>query len=172
MKIINLFGQPCAGKSTIRAKIFYEMKINGYKVEEATEYAKDIVYDDRMNILEDQLYILAKQNRRLARLKNKVDYVITDSPLLLNSIYLNDNSNDIVYKNSLHKLILAVFNSYDNINLFLNSNHKYQNFGRTQTEDDALKIKHKILNCLNENDLRYYEFYSDEISLEKIQHLL
>src|SRR5574343_386222 len=143
MKIINLFGQPCAGKSTIRAKIFYEMKINGYRVEEATEYAKDIVYDDRTNILGDQLYILAKQNRRLLRLQDKVDHVIID-----------------------------VFNSYDNINLFLNSNHKYQEFGRTQTEDDSLIIKHKILNCLNENDLRYYEFYSNEISLEKIQHLL
>lgn len=172
MKIINLFGQPCAGKSTIRAKLFYEMKINGYRVEEATEYAKDIVYDDRTNILGDQLYILAKQNRRLLRLQDKVDYVITDSPLLLNSIYLNENTNDIFYKNSLHHLIIDVFNSYDNINLFLNSNHKYQEFGRTQTEDDSLIIKHKILNCLNENDLRYYEFYSNEITLDKIQHLL
>ena len=40
MKIINLIGEPSAGKSTIAAELFAKMKKAGYNVELVTEYAK------------------------------------------------------------------------------------------------------------------------------------
>jgi ATP:corrinoid adenosyltransferase len=67
MKVINIFAGPCAGKSTTAAGLFYLMKVSGYNVELVTEYAKDMTWEGRHNILGDQLYILAKQNRRLER---------------------------------------------------------------------------------------------------------
>jgi adenylate kinase family enzyme len=65
MKVINLFGGPGSGKSTLAAGLFERMKIQGLSVELVTEYAKDMVWERRGNILDDQLYILAKQHRRL-----------------------------------------------------------------------------------------------------------
>ena len=87
LKVINLFAGPGAGKSTTRAGLFYLMKQNRYNVEETTEYAKDLTRDKDVSILSDQLYILAKQNRKLNRLQGKVDYALTDAPLLLNVHY-------------------------------------------------------------------------------------
>ena len=87
MKIINLIGEPSAGKSTIAAELFAKMKKAGYNVELVTEYAKDMVWENRNEMFSHQDYIFAKQNRRLARLNGKVDYVITDAPLIL-SLYI------------------------------------------------------------------------------------
>ena len=89
MKVINLFGGPGVGKSTAAAGLFYEMKKRQLSVELVTEYAKDMVWEKRWNILDDQLYILAKQHRRIARLaEHGIEYVITDSPISLGLVYL------------------------------------------------------------------------------------
>lgn len=42
--VINIFGAPGAGKSTTAAALFALMKLEGYKVELATEHAKDRYY--------------------------------------------------------------------------------------------------------------------------------
>lgn len=169
MKVINLFGMPSSGKSTIRAKLFYEMKIAGYKVEEATEYAKDMVYDNRLNILDDQLYLLAKQNRKLLMLSDKVDYLITDSPILMQLAY---NNKDLSYYDTLNQLIKEVYNHYENINILLHPRHEYQTLGRTQNEDESLDIHHKILDLLDNLKVPYQPIYTDSVSLETIKHLL
>lgn len=83
MKVINLLSGPGAGKSTTAAGLFYQMKLKGINVELITEYAKDMTWEERYNTLSNQLYIFAKQYSRQLRVKNKVDYIVTDSPLLL-----------------------------------------------------------------------------------------
>ena len=59
-KVINLFGGPGAGKSTIAAGLFYNMKIAGYNVERADEWIKDKVYEGTKYPFKDQLYTFAK----------------------------------------------------------------------------------------------------------------
>ena len=101
MKIINLFGGPGTGKSTTAAHLFAIMKWQGMKVELVSEYAKELTWDGRSNVLLDQLYVLAKQNRKLERLKNHgLDFVITDSPILMGLAYTNILSTfpDITYR--------------------------------------------------------------------------
>ena len=73
MRVINILAEPSAGKSTTAAGLFYKMKQDGLRVELVNEYAKDAVWDNRQDILADQLYMLAKQNRKLERLRDKVD---------------------------------------------------------------------------------------------------
>ena len=41
-------------------------------------------WEDRQVALSNQLYIFAKQSHAQVRLLNKVDYAISDSPLILN----------------------------------------------------------------------------------------
>lgn len=63
------------------------------KSEYVSEYAKDLVWSGSTQKLNDRLKVFAEQNHRLYRLKDKVDVVITDSPLLLSVIYrtIKDN---------------------------------------------------------------------------------
>lgn len=142
-KVINLYGGPGSGKSTAAAGIFNRMKVRGLKAELVTEVAKDAVYEGHLNILQDQLYLLGMQNRRQARLVGKVDYIITDSPLLLTSIYRPDE-----YMESFDSLVLQLYNTYNNINFFLHRPDAFEANGRVHDEEtsnllDGL-IKHKM----------------------------
>lgn len=145
-KVINLFGGPGSGKSTTAAGLFYQMKIRSIKCELVTEYAKDMTYEKRSNILEDQLYILAKQNRKLSRLQEVVDYIITDSPLVLGLIYTLPK-----YYSTFEPLVHQVFKSYNNENFFINRSGEYQEYGRNQTEFEAKELDSAILTLLNTN---------------------
>jgi dephospho-CoA kinase len=69
MNVINFFGGPSCGKSTIAAYVFSQLKIKNYSCEYVNEYAKDCVYEGRSTVLlNDQLYVLAKQNHKLKML--------------------------------------------------------------------------------------------------------
>ena len=162
-KIINLFAGPGKGKSTTAAGLFYLMKIKGYNVELIDEYAKQLTWDDRPNILEDQLYILAKQNRKIKRLIGKVHFVIADSPIILGLTYVPKN-----YYNTFSPFVLDVWNTYDNRNFFLENDGKltYQKVGRNQTEKESNKIDKSIKNCLHTNKIKYtpIKIISNEIN--------
>lgn len=147
MKVINLFGGPGSGKSTAAAGLFYQMKVNNMNVELVTEYAKDLVWENRYDALGDQFFVTAEQNRRLRRLKDKVDWIVTDSPLLLGLLYNQNpdkNFDDFVKK---------INQQYENINYLLNRPMvPFFQTGRIHTEDQAKVIDNQIenmLNCLN-----------------------
>lgn len=152
MKILNFFGGPGLGKSTTASGLFYKMKINGHNVELVSEYAKDMTWENRQEILKDQLYIFAKQNRKLERLRNKVDYVITDSPLILGLGYVADD-----YPDTFEPFLLDIWNTYDNKNFYLTNNGDltYQGVGRNQTKIEADKINSKILSIVDRNNIPY-----------------
>lgn len=145
MKVINLFGGPGCGKSTTAAGLFYKMKHEGMRVELVTEYAKDIVWADRHRELDDQLYITGKQHHRLFHLKRKVDYCITDSPLLLALVY------NRTMPQSFAPFVKDVFHMYENYAIVLNRTKPYMLFGRSQTEDEAKALDHEILTMVRES---------------------
>jgi len=144
MKVINLFAGPGAGKSTTAAGLFYEMKHQGYKVELVTEYAKDIVWADRHKELDDQLYITAKQHHRIFLLKEKVEYCITDSPVVLSLVYCR------MMPSSFAPFVCDVFHEYDNIAVMVKRTKPYVLFGRTQTEEEAKDLDRKIHTLVHE----------------------
>lgn len=152
--IINLFGGPNTGKSTTASGLFYWMKIHGFNVELVTEYAKDMTWENRHNILADQLYILAKQNRRLERLRDKVDYVITDSPLILGLNYTPEQ-----YYDHFEPLVFDAWKTYDNKNFYLSNNGDltYNEAGRNQNRDQAIALDKKIWNFLQKNNVSFDE---------------
>jgi tRNA uridine 5-carbamoylmethylation protein Kti12 len=82
MVIISMIGGPGTGKSTLAAEIFARLKRDHYDVELVTEYAKDLTWNEAQKVLQNQVYVFAKQQHRFWRLKNKVDIVVTDSPIL------------------------------------------------------------------------------------------
>lgn len=152
MKVLNFFGGPCLGKSTTAAGLFYKMKINGHNVELVSEYAKDMTWENRHNILKDQMYIFAKQNRKLERLRNKVDYVITDSPLVLGLGYLPDD-----YPATFEPFVMDIWNTYNNINFYLvnSGDLTYQTVGRNQDKHEAELLNQRILKIVKKNCIAY-----------------
>jgi hypothetical protein len=140
MKVINLIGASNTGKSTTVYGLLYAMKKLGLRVEYASEYAKDMVWKQRSNILADQLYILAKQHRKLSRLTN-IDYAVTDTSLLLGLVYSTPDQLP-----ECNAAIRAYFNLYDNVVFYLppNPNYAFHAEGRvqkTREESDAYRFK-------------------------------
>jgi len=150
LKVINLISGPGTGKSSIAAGLFYLMKIRGYNVELVTEYVKTAAYEKRKSIFDDQVYIFAKQMRRMHILRNEVDWIVTDSPLLLSAIYSPVN-----YYENFIPLVQEVNNSFDNYNFFIKRTGKYSKVGRNETEEEAKAIDNRVLELLSKNEIPF-----------------
>jgi hypothetical protein len=161
MKVINLFGGPGSGKSTTAAGLFFKMKMSDEisSVELVTEFAKDLVYAERLKELrpENQMYVTTKQYSRLNRLIGNVDYVITDSPIIQGLLYTTWN-----YFPSFKPLVKEIFDSFENINIFLNRTKPYKTYGRAQTECEADIVSFNILIFLKNNNIPYITVDGDK----------
>ena len=131
--VINLAGPPGSGKSTGAAFLFYKLKTLGINVELVTEFAKDITWEHNNKALETQEYVFGKQSYRLARCRDEVDVIITDSPLLIGLIYNQNPALDDHFS----QVVLSIFNTYENMNFFLNRVKPYNPKGRNQTEQES-----------------------------------
>lgn len=143
--VINLYAGPGAGKSTYAAYIFSKLKQHGFNAELVTEFAKDLVWEERHKTLLDEVYLFGKQQHKFNRLKGKVDVIVTDSPLLLKLLYMGNAPK------SLKPLVLDVYKEYDNIDVFIERRKKYEPRGRVQTESEARKKDAEILNIIKEH---------------------
>ncbi len=176
--VINLMGGPGAGKSTMASLLFAKMKMLGISCEYVTEYAKDMVWENRYNILNDQLYILSKQYRKLKRINGEVDVIITDSPII-NNIYYNakirDNRDKISDK-IINELVFELCEKFDNYYYLIERNHSYENKGRYQTEEESNLVSQEIKLMLDKLNIKYSTYKSGESSteiiLEEIKGLL
>ena len=136
--VVNLYGGPGSGKSTIAAKVFAELKETGVNAELNTEYAKHLTWRQSFQMMKNQLYIFAKQHELLYRLRDKVDVIVTDSPLLLSLVYGEKMSE------AFKKLVKEEYDKYENFNVFLQRPSSYQMIGRTQTLEEAKEIDSMI----------------------------
>lgn len=157
--VINLFGGPGAAKSTIASYIFSQLKMMGVNCELITEFAKDLTWEDNTNALYCQEYVFGNQSYRQFRVKDKVDVIITDSPLILNCIYntryngQNKNYDDVVK---------STFDSYDNMNFYLQRETPYVSVGRNESEKQAKDIDNEI-KCFLLKNLYSYQVVNGNI---------
>lgn len=168
--VINLVGGPGAGKSTMASLLFAKMKMAGISCEYVTEYAKDMVWENRYNILNDQLYILSKQYRKLKRINGEVDVIITDSPIV-NNIYYNSKITDTRDKISdkiINDLVFELCAQFDNYYYLIERNHSYETKGRYQTEEESNSVSNEIKLMLDNLNIEYTTFKSGESSVDQI----
>ena len=160
--IVNLYGGPGLGKSTTAAGIFFFLKSKGINCELVTEFAKDLTWEGRTTALSNQIYVFGKQHHKLFRVKDKVDVVITDSPLLLSMIYNN-------YKTyTFNKLVYETYNQFTNVDYFLGRVKKYNPAGRNQTEDEAKQLDNKIHSALKDLNIDFNSIVADSFCASKI----
>jgi hypothetical protein len=168
LNVINLYGGPGAGKSTTAAGLFYLMKLTGFRCELVTEYAKDLVYSNRTDMFAHQEFILAEQHHRISRLKDKVDWVITDSPLLLSTVYPRDFWGEGELLNKFNEFVCELDSQYNSINYFIKRRKEYQTFGRPHTESQAKEKDSIIENMLQHNNVIYNVINADQHSCKII----
>lgn len=151
MLVVNLFGGPGCGKSTMAAYIFSKLKMQHINCELVTEFAKDKTWEHNKKALACQPYVFGNQCYRIDKLKNQVDITITDSPLFLSTFYNYDINIEPEFTN----MVLKKFNSFKNMNFFLVRNKEYNPVGRSQTEEEAKELDSKIKNQLDKLKINY-----------------
>ena len=108
--------------------------------------------------------MFAKQYFRLDRCANKVDVIITDSPLALSPYYNKDP--DI--HGPLCELARRIANKFTNFNYFIKRIKKYNPVGRNQTEEESDQIAVELKEMLNSYGMKYTELPGDLMSADKI----
>lgn len=147
LKVINLFGAPGVGKSTIATGLFTLMKQKGYSVEYVSEYAKDLTWGRDWMGLAHQPLILAQQDFRLFRLKGQVEWVITDSPLPMQIAYMGDE-----WLNAqLDVTAWGLYERYENFNVLVgrSSEFGFEAAGRNQNLEQAMVLDNVIDNLFH-----------------------
>jgi hypothetical protein len=162
--VINLFGPPGSGKSTGAADVFAALKKSGINAELVTEFAKDKTWEHNATALGCQEYVFGKQSYRLARCRNDVDVIVTDSPLPLSIIY---NTNPAL-GSSFYRVVLDVFNTYHNYNYYINRVKPYNPKGRNQTEEESGNIGKLIKNLLGTAKIKYREIDGDDEGYQSV----
>lgn len=149
-KIIELFGSPSAGKSTTAAHLFALMKQEGYNVELAREVAKEYAWQGKKIDDFEQVKVSLLQIEREAMLLDKVDFIITDSPVTLGIIY----SPSFMSKSVIHELV-QMYNMHSKdhkrLKFRLIREKPYNPKGRFQTEAEA-NMKDKQIEDLLQYD--------------------
>lgn len=150
--VINMFAGPGAGKSTQAALLFARLKIMGFNVELVTEYPKDKVWEESFKIFENQIYLFAKQHQRMWRCHDKVDFIVTDSPLIQYLAYSDHMSE------TFKQLVVEESNQYNNFNVFLQRNKDvtYQRVGRNHDLEQAMEIDNKVIDLASKYGTLYY----------------
>lgn len=164
--IVNLYGAPGSGKSTTRAGTFNLLKLSKVNVEEVTEYAKDLVWEERYNALHCQPYVYGKQLRNIERLMQKVDVIITDSPLVLSAFYCDDSKYNLNFK----KFVMEHDKTFNSLNIFLTRTKEYSKIGRMQTEGESDEVSIKLKNFLQIYNIEIHAHLNGDEFASKLIH--
>ena len=157
--LINLFAGPSAGKTTAALELTAALKKKGFNVEYVSEYAKELVLENKTELLKNQVHVTDEQFHRLDRLRNSgVEIIVTDSPVLLGKVYGEGK-----ISREYGKKLLTYHNSFDNFNLFVNRGSTFQTEGRVHNLEQSKELDAKILAMLQDNRIFYGNYNHDEI---------
>jgi hypothetical protein len=152
LKVVNLFGPPGVGKSTVRSGVFWLMKSIGLSVEEVSEYAKYLVLTGRTWQLErEQLYLLSKQHHKQLILAGQYEFAVTDSPLLLSDFYAPKP-----YFREFRGLVAQAFESFENINFYLTrdlAGGGFERTGRLHDCEQSMQVDRQMRQFLAERGI-------------------
>lgn len=153
--VVNCFAGPGAGKTTCAWEVAAELKKKGINCEYVPEYPKELVWEEKYDLLNNQEHIFNEQAKRLARLRGKVEVIVTDSPILMSHIYGTNNSHEFTQR------INEEYSKYYNFNLFIQRGKGFQQEGRVQNLRESIELDNRIKNMLKNHKL-YFGVYRHE----------
>lgn len=161
--VINGYGGPGAGKSTACMEITAALKKEGYNAEYVQEYAKELVYEKDMEMLdgspEHQYEILKEQTRRMDRLYDQVDFIVTDSPVMLNTIYNKQLTPEY------ESLVNELQEEYINYSFFMERDaSNFEEEGRIHNLTESIEKDNEIKDMLQKNEIKYKTYNHENIN--------
>lgn len=150
-----MLGGSGLGKSTTAAGLYHRMKSEGLNVELVREYVKAWAWSGTKVGQYDQIYIFGKQARSEYMLYGKVDYIITDSPIILSPVYekFYNDGDSMVEVAALKFLEKAENNGIQHINFLLERKKKFNPEGRYETEEQAKEVDKRVSLFLQEHSI-------------------
>lgn len=139
--VVNLFGGPGCGKSTVAAKIFAELKTRGVEAACPEEHAKMAIWSGRPWLLDEQLILAGKTWETLVNLRHRVDIIVADSPILLCSAYAGQREPE-----PFHALMRDLHSRVPRVNLLVTRNldEEYDTSNRREDRDAAIAVDEKV----------------------------
>ena len=170
--IVNFFAGSGAGKSNLAWDVSAEIKwMGGINVEYCDEYVKHQLIEERKTIFQDQNYIFGKQHYKIKRLiVDKLDVVVTDSPILLSAFYntVNAIKNNEPIDEIFNQHVLNCFNKFNNANYYVERVKPFNPFGRFQTAEEAKQDDIKLRKMLDGFGVKYQIIKGEKVSVEPL----
>ena len=150
MLVINLWGGPGAGKSTVAAEVFVKLRQRTEaNVELTNEFATELCFEQAKENLKDQVYLLGNQWHRLWRLsKTGVDVAVCDSPIGMGSAY---HKEEVPYQDAYDELANKLRFQYPTIDIMIDRDIYSEGGFKGNT-------KKRNLNWLNQLDKKIATF--------------
>lgn len=144
--VINIFGGPGSGKTTLAARLFSEFKERGVEAAQPEEHAKLAIWSGQPWLLDEQVVLLGRTWETLHALSDKVDVIIVDSPILLCSVYARDRE-----PSAFHSYVAHLHTRTDRLNLLLDRDPDlgYSTNGRRENAHEALVVDQRIMQGLD-----------------------
>jgi len=179
-KIINLFGGPGIGKSSIASGLTYKLKKKHITCDNPYEFPKVLAWDENYSAISDQLYVLANQHRGIVKSYGKVDYIILDSPVILSLIYKDyynakrkSDHPSRLYKQNFDNMILDIHKGYESINILLKRGKgKHNDKERYHNLEESKELDTMIQESLDLHGIEYYIVEVGKNTLKDIYNII
>lgn len=172
VKRINFFGVPSVGKTTMSTGMFHFCKARAHKCELISELAREWAYADRPIKSFDQIYLATSQMHREDTLlsRDKVEFIITDSPMLLNIFY--SEIHDQRFLAPLMEIHELFEQRYPSVNLYIKKNPRsvFESEGRHHSKSQLAELSERLDSFLSKHagkNLHVLET-AEDFSLESI----
>ncbi len=161
--VVNFIASPGTGKTLMAALTFAALKCEHNTCELVQEFAKELVWKEEYETLNNQWYVSENQYKRLKSVYKKVKFVVTDSPLFLGVYYNRNYPDNVCNVEKTEKMILQKIKEFNNIYIFLKKNEEFpfENIGRVHNEQQSLKIQNDLKEILEEFGISFLEVKSD-----------
>lgn len=166
--VVNLYGGPGTGKSTIATGVFSALKMEHRSIEYVGEYAKDLTWTKNTHKLQFQPRVIGEQMWRIWRLFGQVDVVITDSPILLGCYYASAETPQGFY--DMVRDYQAMWNTLDVV--LERSAYKYDPRGRNQTLAEAVAADTAVFNLLEDYNVKFRHVQVGSSAVTRIKDLI
>ena len=170
-KVINLLGGSGLGKSTTAALVYGEMKNQGRQVELVREFVKEWAWEGKKVTSIGQSIIYGRQLERESLLYGKVDYIITDSPLILCSVYRSFYYGSGVIAPLILKDMDEIKSmGVEHVNFLLTRKKQFDCRGRYEDEKTAKKVDVAVKTFLDYHQIPYVNLDCDDS--ERVQRII
>ena len=168
--VINFVSACGAGKSLMSALTFAELKMMHLNAELVQEYAKQLVWENKIEELDNQFHVTKTQYNMIKALQDKVNYIVCDSPLVVGLFYNFYSKTNVSNVTKTKDMILNKMKEFRNVYIFLERNPEYPftQAGRLQNETEAKEIDKQMKDLLDEYNLNYLSIISSKDSIKQI----